>query len=248
VALLLGRGEATAVWVVLPLAAWLLAATRPHTSAFAAAIQVAVIVGVAIAASGHIGVGPLSFWDAAVAFAVMAIVGCVAAWYATERTDMNGRHPRPTALRLRLARIERFALPVAMVLAGCLGGVVALPVTPPTPPPGIVYPLPDQVRADEVDLLCGPGPTVTCTWSIEVEADPYADTSTDGLIALLENHLFPARGWSRATPRCRSWGWTVQERVCVTLHVRATIVTLSGPAPWPAVNRHDAVRIVVTYG
>src|SRR5687767_7535306 len=81
VALLAGRGEATAVWIAIPLAAWLLAATRVPTSVLAAGTQIALIIGLALAASSHFGAGPLSLWDAALAFDLMALGGCVAAWH-----------------------------------------------------------------------------------------------------------------------------------------------------------------------
>jgi hypothetical protein len=237
VALLLGRGEATTPLVVIPLVAWLFAATRVPTSTRAAAIQIAVIVGVAIPASGHLGVGPLSFWDAVLAYDVLAVTAYVAAWYADQRPHLDGRFPRPTVLRRRLAQAEHFGVPVATVAACCLGTAVTLPVVPPRPPSEIVYPLPADVWPTSVDVLCGPGPSVTCTWSIDVEGeeDLFAD-----VIAGLEDHLTRTKGWN-PTSQCRSWGWVLKERACVTVELRGAELpfTIIGTA---------RVSIVVTYG
>jgi hypothetical protein len=243
VALLAGRGGATAMWIAIPLAAWLLAATRARTSVVAAGTQIALIVGLAIAASGHAGVGPLSFWDAALAYDLMALAACMAAWYATERTHMDGRYPRPTALRRRLARIERIAAPVAVIVVGCVAGVVALPVRPPTPPPGILYPLPDALQPTEVGFYCVLGRSVTCVWSTSVKAN---DETRDRLVSILEADLNRTKGWRLARSRCRTWGWVIKERACVMIEPRAVLLVVAGtPAQFYS---NDRVTIVVTYG
>lgn len=235
--LLLGRGDAAASLMVIPLAAWLFAVTRLPTSAFAAMVQSAIVVGAAIGASGHLGIGPLSLWDAVLAFDVMAITGCVAARYAYQGARPDGRFPRPTALRLLLARVERFAAPVAAAVAGCVGTAVAFPVVPPRPPSEIVYPLPADVWATRADVLCSPGPSVTCTWFIDVEGQE--DLFTE-VIAGLEDHLTRTKGWNPSTSRCQSWGWVLKERACVTveLHGAELPFTMIGTA---------RVSIVVTY-
>jgi hypothetical protein len=259
-ALLSARGGPTAVWVALPLGVWLLAA--PAVSVLAAGAQVAVIVGLAAAADRYLGSGP-SFWDAALAYDVMALMAVVAAGIAGRDLagpDPAGRYPRPTPARRRLARAASVAGPVALAAVGCLAAVVALPVTPPIPPREIVLPLPDGVAVADETVLCGPGPTVTCTWSIDVAETAHP---TDRVTTLLATHLSRTKGWDAATPRCRYWGWTIRERACVSIEVRGVVVvvmdTLGGGGPVgrgpvgvdppgaSPVGDGDRVVVVVTY-
>ena len=105
---------------------------------------------------------------------------------------------------------------------------------------------------------------MTCTWSMDVAETAHP---TDRVTALLANHLWGAKGWDRSTPRCRSWGWTIRERACVSIEVRGVLVVVTGPVDAGPVDagpvgtgpvgagpagigpagRGDRVVVVVTY-
>jgi hypothetical protein len=166
----------------------------------------------------------------------MALVGWVAAWHATGRTHMSGHHPQPTTRRQRLARVGRIAAATVVIAAGCLAGIVAVPANPPTPPPGILFPLPDGLRPTRVSYSCGPI-GAQCLWSTVVEAD---DEASDRLVYELETHLTRTKGWHLATSRCRTWGWVIKERACVTIARPPILIMVSGPPPRPGCTRTDA--------
>jgi len=227
--LVLGRGAAAAIWVLTPLMLWLVTATRVSVGLIASGIQTAAITFIALGAGGHLPTlawAP-SIWDAVTAYALIALISCIAAvrdqgehlrWYS---------YSRPTRARRTLAKITRVTLPTALLVLCCLGVVLVLPVHPVRPPNHLVYPLPSGVSVTYERTLCGPGPAVVCTWKMDVDS---REPSVYVLRDQLADHLTYSRGWPSNLPdkQCRTWGWIVKEHACLTVELRDLV--LLGPS------------------
>jgi hypothetical protein len=233
---LLGRGAATAAWVLVPLSVWLVAATRVSVGLIASSIQIAAMTFIALGAGGHLvtaGWSP-SIWDAVIAYTLIALISCIAAVREQREQVRLHNYWQPTRARRTFARVRGGVLPAALLLACCFGAVLALRVDPVKPPNQLVYPLPDGVSVTYETTRCGPGPAAVCTWSMDV--DSREALSVYVLRDQVADHLFYTKGWpsDRSAERCRTWGWIAKEHACLTMELRDAepLVLITGPHSW----------------
>jgi hypothetical protein len=100
------------------------------------------------------------------------------------------------------------------------------------------------MRITHESVLCGVGSNARCWWSIDVDSDEVPAA----LSTRVDRHLRRSGDWSRQTPPCRTWGWLIEERVCVTVETRQVLVSVSGPLGSVTPQAQEHVVVVVTYG
>jgi hypothetical protein len=236
--LLLERAEAAVLWVLVPLALWFIAASRLTVGLLASVIQAAVIALIALSAGGHLAIGAWtpSFWDAVIAYTLIALLG----WAAVERDQREQlrlrRYRAPTPARKRIAKVTAIMLPGILLLMCCAGSVLAVQTHPVKPPDELVYPLPDGLSVTNERTWCsGPWPAVECTWSIDVDSwkgPSYLRRDQ------LTDHLSNAKGWpsNLSEKQCRAWGWIVKEHACLMVELREVQVpmpiVITDPSSW----------------
>jgi hypothetical protein len=96
-------------------------------------------------------------------------------------------------------------------------------------------------------ILCGPGPAVVCTWSMDVESH---EVSVPVLRAQVVSHLSGSKGWPAdlSESRCRTWGWITKEHVCLTVEVREVVLDMpSLTGGFRSIYRYDRLTVLIAY-